>query len=74
MRLTSQLDSLLGATMQETLYSLEDKRILTDASTRSRTGSEIKRIGYGRNIVSNATVNLITGATTAAVGWYWINW
>lgn len=60
---------MLGATLQETLYSVKDSRILTDLS--HRPGERVKRIGIGRDILSNSAVNFLSGAIMAAVGWYY---
>src|SRR5690242_2914648 len=38
----AQLDTLLGATLQETLYSTKDGKVLTDLS--HRPGERVKRI------------------------------
>jgi hypothetical protein len=67
-----QLDSLLGATLQETLYSTKDGKILTDLSTRqSRSEPGVKRIGIGRDVLSNSAVNFVSGCAIAAAGWWY---
>ena len=50
----SQLDSLMGATIQRTRYSSETKKILQDHS-EAPTGSDIKVIS-GINILTNNQV------------------
>ncbi|WVR04456.1 hypothetical protein IAU60_001459 [Kwoniella sp. DSM 27419] len=66
----SLLDSLLGATLQRTLYSAEDSRILTDSSKRSSSAPDIKQIGFGLDVLSNSGVNFVCGVALAATG-YW---
>ncbi|KAL1409926.1 hypothetical protein Q8F55_003925 [Vanrija albida] len=68
----SLLDSLLGATLQRTLYSTTDGRILTDLSSKEReTAPGVVTIGPGRNVLSNSAVNLISASAMAAVG-FWV--
>ncbi|GFZ49225.1 hypothetical protein JCM24511_06975 [Saitozyma sp. JCM 24511] len=68
----SLLDSLLGATLQETLYSTKEGKILTDLSTRqSRSEPGVKRIGIGRDVLSNSAVNFVSGFAIAAAGWWY---
>jgi len=55
--LGSMVDSVLGATVQETVYSLSRGKIV-----RNRTEGE--RIG-GRNVLSNSQVNLLSSTVTA---------
>ncbi|EIW68749.1 hypothetical protein TREMEDRAFT_44556 [Tremella mesenterica DSM 1558] len=66
----SVLDSILGATLQQTLFSEKDHKILTDLSTR-RSGEDIKPIGFGLNILSNSGVNFVCGWVLASVGWWY---
>jgi uncharacterized membrane protein len=66
-----QLDTLLGASLQETLYSTVDKRILTDHSRRARYEKGVVRIGWGRDALSNSAVNFVSGAVMAGFGWWW---
>lgn len=66
-----QLDSLLGAVAQQTLYSTKDKKILTDHSTRSSKEPGLQKIGVGRDILSNSAVNFVSGSAMAAFGWWW---
>ncbi|OBZ75316.1 Transmembrane protein 19 [Grifola frondosa] len=66
--LGSLLDSLMGATIQRTLYSTTTKRILTDESSAPSPGAEVKRVS-GWDILSNNQVNLFSSIITAcAVG------
>lgn len=60
--------------MQRTLYSLTDKKIWTDKSTISPRDREVKQIvniGYGRDVLSNSGVNLVSTGIMAGIGfWY----
>ncbi|KAH9170194.1 integral membrane protein DUF92-domain-containing protein [Lactarius sanguifluus] len=68
--LGSLLDSLLGATLQRTQYSITSKRILTDASIAPEDGSEVKDVS-GIDVLSNNNVNLISSTLTAlALGYF----
>ncbi|KAH9051584.1 integral membrane protein DUF92-domain-containing protein [Lactarius deliciosus] len=68
--LGSLLDSLLGATLQRTQYSITSKRILTDASIAPEDGSEVKDVS-GVDVLSNNNVNLISSTLTAfALGYF----
>jgi len=53
-----QMDSFLGATVQQTLYSVTTKRILTDDS-KPEAGSVISIIS-GRDFLSNNQVGPLT--------------
>ena len=67
----SLLDSLLGATLQETLWSEKEGKILTEHSDAGKSNAEgVKRIGIGRRVLSNSGVNFICGWVMAGVG-YW---
>ncbi|KIM31348.1 hypothetical protein M408DRAFT_15135 [Serendipita vermifera MAFF 305830] len=61
--LGSLIDSILGATVQQTRYSTSTKRILTDDS-KPQSGSAISIIS-GRDFLSNNQVNLVSSAFTA---------
>ncbi|KAG8823185.1 hypothetical protein FRC18_010784 [Serendipita sp. 400] len=61
--LGSLLDSLMGATIQQTLYSKDTKRVLTDEVV-VQTVKEVTVIA-GRNWLSNNQVNLISSIATA---------
>ena len=76
----TQLDSLLGATLQKTII-LPNGKIQTDhsksrSSSCSGSGSSSegngkgKRIGIGRDVLSNSGVNAVCGFIMAGVG-YW---
>jgi hypothetical protein len=61
--------------MQQTLYSLTEKKILTDKSRiptqREREVRQIVKIGYGTDILSNSGVNFVSTGIMAGVGfWY----
>ncbi|KAF8634316.1 hypothetical protein AX15_000977 [Amanita polypyramis BW_CC] len=59
----SVVDSVLGATMQETVYSAERKKVV------KRKEPDGERIG-GRDVLTNNTVNLLSGSLTALlIGW-----
>jgi len=61
--LGSLIDSFLGATVQETLYSTITKRILTDDS-KPEARSAVSVIS-GRDFLSNNQVNLVSSTLTA---------
>ncbi|KAH7908689.1 integral membrane protein DUF92-domain-containing protein [Hygrophoropsis aurantiaca] len=63
--LGSLLDSLMGATIQRTRYSVETKKILQDESTPKATDA-IKVIS-GLNLLTNNQVNLVSSTVTALV-------
>jgi uncharacterized membrane protein len=72
----AQLDSLLGALFQRTLYSTADKRILTDHSTkRLAKGKDVEgsiiQIGPGMDLLSNTAVNFVCGCVMGCVGYAW---
>ncbi|WVQ97847.1 hypothetical protein IAU59_004962 [Kwoniella sp. CBS 9459] len=80
----SLLDSILGATLQSTYYSKSSHKILTDTSgayidhkSRARQHQEqeqeqdVKKIGFGLDVLSNSGVNFVTGCAIAAVGWWY---
>ena len=59
--------------MQQTLYSMVDKKIMTDKSIITpaiRESKQIVKIGYGEDILSNSGVNLVSTGITAGIG-YW---
>jgi hypothetical protein len=62
--------------MQQTLYSMTDKKILTDKSRipttkREREAKQIVNIGYGTDILSNSGVNFVSTGIMAGLGfWY----
>lgn len=74
-RTNTQLDSLLGATLQRTLYSTVDGRVLTDHSDRKRaTAADVVTIGPGIDVLSNSAVNAVCGAVMATIGWWVGTW
>lgn len=71
----SLVDSLLGATLQQTLYSTKEGRVLTDFSAPRAAGEAgVVVIGPGKNVLSNSAVNLITASIMAVAGWYVGGW
>ncbi|KAL4071988.1 integral membrane protein DUF92-domain-containing protein [Scleroderma citrinum] len=63
--LGSMLDTLLGATLQRTRYSVDKKRILQDTSVAG--GKESIKVISGLNVLNNNKVNLISSTVTAVV-------
>ncbi|KLT44809.1 hypothetical protein CC85DRAFT_323508 [Cutaneotrichosporon oleaginosum] len=71
----SLLDSILGGTLQRTLYSTADGRVLTDHSDPARARAPgVVTIGPGIDVLSNSAVNAICGAVMAAFGWWVAGW
>lgn len=63
------MDSFLGATLQESLYSVQRKRIVH--SKEKKDDDEVIESVAGLNILSNNAVNFISaGATAGAVIWW----
>ncbi|WRT64995.1 uncharacterized protein IL334_001936 [Kwoniella shivajii] len=67
----SLLDSMLGAFLQPTYFSTSSNQILTDQSKKSHKDEDVKRIGYGIDLLSNSGVNLICGLVFSGVGWWY---
>ncbi|KAL4071982.1 integral membrane protein DUF92-domain-containing protein [Scleroderma citrinum] len=63
--LGSMLDSLLGATIQRTRYSEDNKRILQDGSVVG--AKESIKVISGLNLLTNNQVNLVSSTVTAVV-------
>ncbi|KAG8832652.1 hypothetical protein FRC17_000919 [Serendipita sp. 399] len=61
-----QLDSLMGATVQQTLYSKDTKRVLTDDGEGIHSAKDVTVIS-GKNWLSNNQVNLVSSALTAVL-------
>ncbi|WWD00335.1 hypothetical protein V866_007247 [Kwoniella sp. B9012] len=64
----SLLDSILGAFLQATHFSTSTNQILTDSSKKSITDEDVKKIGYGINVLSNSGVNFVCGLVLSGVG------
>ncbi|WWC59209.1 uncharacterized protein I303_101759 [Kwoniella dejecticola CBS 10117] len=67
----SLLDSILGAYLQVTYFSTSENKILTDHSKKSIEDQDVKKIGYGIDVLSNSGVNFVCGVALSAVGWYY---
>ncbi|WVQ69012.1 uncharacterized protein L199_007224 [Kwoniella botswanensis] len=67
----SLLDSILGAFLQATHFSTSTNQILTDSSKKSITDEDVKKIGYGINVLSNSGVNFVCGLVLSGVGWWY---
>lgn len=73
--LISQLDSLFGATLQRTLVSTQDGRIVTDHSASTVRGriaiakGQVKQVGFGLDVLSNSGVNMVCTCIMAILGW-----
>ncbi|KAG6373576.1 integral membrane protein DUF92-domain-containing protein [Boletus reticuloceps] len=63
--LGSMLDSFLGATLQRTRYSTDEKRILQDESVPGK--NEAIKVISGINVLTNNQVNLLSSVVTALV-------
>jgi hypothetical protein len=58
--------------MQQTLYSMVDKKIMTDKSNITlsiRESKQVVKIGYGEDILSNSGVNLVSTGIMAGIGY-----
>ncbi|KAI0628869.1 integral membrane protein DUF92-domain-containing protein [Trametes polyzona] len=64
--LGSLLDSLLGATLQQTRFLNSTKRILTDEAPAPAPGADVKVVS-GYNLLTNNQVNLISSIATAVI-------
>lgn len=63
------MDSLFGATVQESLYSIQRKRIVH--SREKKDEDDVVESVAGLNILSNNAVNFISaGGTAVAVIWW----
>ena len=60
----SQVDSLLGATLQKSAYDVEKKKVLAHAQSGPR--ANVRHIS-GWNVLDNHLVNLVASAVTAVV-------
>ncbi|KIP04576.1 hypothetical protein PHLGIDRAFT_109362 [Phlebiopsis gigantea 11061_1 CR5-6] len=60
----SFIDSLMGATIQQTRYSTSTKRVLTDESGEPVAGTELKVIS-GVDVLTNNQVNLLSSILTS---------
>ncbi|WVW78704.1 hypothetical protein I302_100664 [Kwoniella bestiolae CBS 10118] len=67
----SLLDSILGAFLQPTYFSTSTNQILTDTSKKSPKDDDVKKIGYGINVLSNSGVNFVCGVVMSGVGWWY---
>jgi len=63
----SLIDSLLGATVQQTRFSSKTKRILQDETVVSRQDSSSIQVISGLNLLTNNQVNLVSSIATALV-------
>ncbi|KAG8851035.1 hypothetical protein FRB96_009517 [Tulasnella sp. 330] len=64
----SGIDSILGATFQETRYSTSSKRILTsDATSVNATPTPEIKIISGLNVLTNNQVNIVSSLITALI-------
>ncbi|KZO97378.1 hypothetical protein CALVIDRAFT_563161 [Calocera viscosa TUFC12733] len=61
----SFLDSLLGATLQQTVYNEREKKVVTDEAGRKR--GEDDKVISGWPVLSNIQVNCITATVTGAL-------
>ncbi|KAI0823802.1 integral membrane protein DUF92-domain-containing protein [Trametes gibbosa] len=64
--LGSLLDSLLGATLQQTRFLTSTKRILTDEAPAPASRADVKVVS-GYNLLTNNQVNLLSSIATAAI-------
>lgn len=72
MACSSQIDSLLGATVQESLYSPSDKRIVHSRDLKDKSSKPVINVpGSGFSILSNNQVNLLSAGLAAGAIMYW---
>ena len=66
----SLIDSLLGQTVQLSIYNESKKRVIEKENEKEAkaNGDELKY--YGRDILNNSGVNLVTGIITALISGY----
>ncbi|KAH9857431.1 integral membrane protein DUF92-domain-containing protein [Lenzites betulinus] len=64
--LGSLLDSLLGATVQQTRFLTSTKRILTDEAPAPVSGADVKVVS-GYDLLTNNQVNLLSSIATAVI-------
>lgn len=62
----SILDSLLGATVQQSYFDPDTKMVYQEEDKRPKTASLV--VGYSMNILSNELVNLVSVVATTIVG------
>ncbi len=65
----SLIDSLLGATLQQTLYNAETKSVLIGSAPHPQAASAWTRV-TGADVLSNNAVNFIASAATALLTTY----
>lgn len=70
--LARQIDSLLGATCQETLYSTTRKMVVHSEphSKKAEDSDDVKRIA-GLPLLSNNGVNFVAAGGTAGLVFWW---
>lgn len=64
-----KIDSILGATLQESLYSESRKCIVHSRETK--TDDEVIVRVAGRKVLSNNAVNILSSSGTALLVVYW---
>ena len=64
----SMLDSLLGATVQQSYFDADTKMVYQEEDRRPKTASLV--VSYSMNLLTNELVNLVSVvATTVLGGW-----
>ncbi|KAK4051561.1 hypothetical protein OIV83_002701 [Microbotryomycetes sp. JL201] len=67
----SLIDSVLGATLQQSLYSTTRRRIVHSNDATDKDDKVVNVPGSGFNILSNNGVNLMSAAATAMAVIWW---
>ena len=70
--LVPQVDSVLGATLQQSLYSSSRLKIVHSKTTKDDDDVVVPVAGSGLNVLSNNGVNIISASGTAVAVIWWV--